>query len=199
MYKIKFLDGIEREFKTLVSADLRGVDLRGVNLEGADLVRAKLAGADLRYANLVGTDLTNADLRGANLLRANLVNAYLVEANLNKVNLTEADLRGARLKGANLEGADLYCANIEGTCLRDKELKEQIIDKKLITSDDLKKEGTIWKYRWDDDGTLYLVGTLEIAAIYYYVLIDTSKGRIGPVWEKIEEMLEDMEFVRGEL
>ena len=35
MYKIKFLDGTEKEFETLVRTNLEGADLYGANLEGA--------------------------------------------------------------------------------------------------------------------------------------------------------------------
>ena len=42
MVKIKFLDGSEKEFETLVGADLRGADLEGADLEGAYLQGAVL-------------------------------------------------------------------------------------------------------------------------------------------------------------
>ncbi len=37
MYRIKFLDGTEKEFNTLVAANLREADLREANLRGAYL------------------------------------------------------------------------------------------------------------------------------------------------------------------
>ena len=57
MYKIKFLDGTEKEFDTLTGANLWGADL-----SETDLVRANLRGADLRGANLRGANLEGTDL-----------------------------------------------------------------------------------------------------------------------------------------
>ena len=68
MYKIKFLDGSEKECETL-----RGANLRVANLRGADLERANLRGADLRGADLEGADLEGADLRHCN----NITGFYL--------------------------------------------------------------------------------------------------------------------------
>lgn len=45
MYKIRFLDGSEKPFTTLV-----GADLTHANLTHADLTHANLTGADLRYS-----------------------------------------------------------------------------------------------------------------------------------------------------
>ena len=91
--KIKFLDGSEKEFATLRTADLRGADLRGADLRAADLRGANLHDADLRGADLRGANLHGADLRGADL--------------------RGADLRGANLAGANLTGANLHDADID--------------------------------------------------------------------------------------
>jgi hypothetical protein len=117
MYKIKFLEGSEKEYETL-----QGANLEGANLEGADLTCADLRGADLTRAYLKGANLTGADLRGADLTRANLTDAclrgaylkdaYLTDAYLTDACLTDADLRGADLRGANLRGADLRGANL---------------------------------------------------------------------------------------
>ena len=62
--KIKFLDGSERNFETLIGADLRNADLCG-----ADLRDANLRNSNLCNANLSGADLRNADLREVNLSR----------------------------------------------------------------------------------------------------------------------------------
>ena len=51
-YKIKFLDGTEREFDTLAWADLYDANLYGANLVGADLTGANLVGAILLDADL---------------------------------------------------------------------------------------------------------------------------------------------------
>ena len=50
--QIKFLDGSEREFITLVRANLRGANLRGADLRGANLRDANLQNANLRGADL---------------------------------------------------------------------------------------------------------------------------------------------------
>ena len=83
---------------TLVSADLRCIDLASANLRRVDL----------RCADLVGANLYGADLRGADLYGADLR-----DANLRDANLRGADLYGANLRGADLYGADLYGANGE--------------------------------------------------------------------------------------
>ena len=63
--KIKFLNGIEREFEFdgLHGADLRGADLRDANLRGADLRGASFAPTQILLANwgLLSDSLT-ADL-----------------------------------------------------------------------------------------------------------------------------------------
>ena len=68
MSTIKFLDGSEKQFETLVGADLRWADLwqadlRGANLQGADLGCADLIKADLEGANLAGVCFTGANLK----------------------------------------------------------------------------------------------------------------------------------------
>ena len=58
--KIKFLDGTEREFESLVDADLRGANLSGANLYGADLHSANLRGANLYGAFFSPTRILSA-------------------------------------------------------------------------------------------------------------------------------------------
>jgi uncharacterized protein YjbI with pentapeptide repeats len=48
MYRIKFLDGTEKEFNTLVAANLQEADLRGADLREANLRWAYLHWAYLR-------------------------------------------------------------------------------------------------------------------------------------------------------
>jgi hypothetical protein len=72
MIKIKFKDGSEKAFESLLIADLRGADLRRADLRGADLRGVDLEGADLRGANLRRADLRGADLRGVDLEGADL-------------------------------------------------------------------------------------------------------------------------------
>lgn len=94
--KIKLLDGTEKEFDTLV---------------GADLSWANLFGADLSRANLSGANLSVATLSWANLSEANLSKADLSVADLFRANLYKADLSGANLSGADLSGANLFNTN----------------------------------------------------------------------------------------
>ena len=60
--KIKFKDGIEKEFTYLCGAHLHGADLHDADLRGADLYDADLHDADLRGADLSGANLHGADL-----------------------------------------------------------------------------------------------------------------------------------------
>jgi hypothetical protein len=88
-YRIKFLAGTVKEFKTLVDANLEDADLRGSNLRNADLTNANLKYANLEDADLTNANLTNADLRGADLTNAdlrytNLTNTELITFNLGK-------------------------------------------------------------------------------------------------------------------
>ena len=92
MYKIKFKNGTEKKFESLIDADLYGADLKG---------------AYLKSANLYGADLRGADLSDANLHGANLHGAYLKSADL-----SGADLRLANLSGADLEDTSIISANL---------------------------------------------------------------------------------------
>lgn len=99
--KVKFLDGHEEEFKTLVGANLVGADLRNSYRKGESL-----CGADLTNADLGGANLALADLTGANLWGACLRNTYLWNADLTGANLRGADMGGAFLRLADLRGAE---------------------------------------------------------------------------------------------
>ena len=52
MFKVKFLDGAEREFGTLKEANLKGAYLKGAYLKEANLRGANLEGENLKWANL---------------------------------------------------------------------------------------------------------------------------------------------------
>ncbi len=86
---------IEKGFKNLSGADLRGANLSGVDLRGANL-----SGADLREANLSGANLYGANLSRVDLYETNMVNAFLRDASLSGVDLTRAKLKGADLSKA---------------------------------------------------------------------------------------------------
>ena len=92
--------GVERP--DLVSADLRGVNLRDCNLEGADLFCARLEGADLTSADLGAADLRDANLAGTSLREVNLYSAVLLSSSLRG-----ADVRGASLGLTALCDVDL--------------------------------------------------------------------------------------------
>lgn len=121
--KVKFLDGHEKEFETLVGANLVGADLRNSDRKGESLCGADLMNADLEGANLALADLTGANLREACLRNTYLWNADLTGANLRGADLEGADLRmvdltGADLRGVNMMGAELSGANLNGAKLR---------------------------------------------------------------------------------
>ena len=100
MFKIKFLDGSEKEFDTLKGANLIGADLSGVDLSGVDL----------SGSNCTGVNFRGADLRGVNLIWANCTGANFRGANLSGVDLRRADLRGADSSGVDFSGVDLrFC------------------------------------------------------------------------------------------
>jgi len=84
MYKVKFLNGTTRKFKTLKGADLEEANLRGADLSDADLRNANLKGANLRRANLRGAQLTGANLKGAGLKDADLFNTSILSFQLGK-------------------------------------------------------------------------------------------------------------------
>ena len=66
-FLIRFLDGTERKFKSLVGADLSKADFRGTDLSNADFCEADLRGTNFSKANLIGADFKKADLRDADL------------------------------------------------------------------------------------------------------------------------------------
>ena len=105
MYKVKFLDGTVKEFKTLVSANLSYADLSGANLRGANLLGANLSSVNLRDANLRDAKIRCADLSCANLSCADLSLANLSHANLSQANLSQSNLSQAKLRDAGLR----YC------------------------------------------------------------------------------------------
>jgi hypothetical protein len=109
---IKFLDGSEKEIKTLRGADLRGANLCVADLRGANLCGANLCGANLCRANLCRANLCEADLCGADLCGANLCGADLRGANICNADLLGADLLGANICNADLRGADLRGADL---------------------------------------------------------------------------------------
>jgi hypothetical protein len=93
--------------KSLVNANLSGLDLRYADLRGHNLSGADLTGANLSFADLSGATLRNARLRWAKLGRTNLRATNLSSANLTGASLEYADLHQANLRWANLIRADL--------------------------------------------------------------------------------------------
>lgn len=118
--KVRFLSGHEKEFETLVGANLVGADLRNSDHKGESLCGADLMNADLHGANLALADLTGANLRGACLRNTYLWNADLTGANLRGADMGGAVLRLADLRGAQFEGGAMCLSALLGAVL-DKE------------------------------------------------------------------------------
>ena len=53
--------------------------------------------------------------------------------------------------------------------------------------------GQVWKYK--DSSDLYIIGEFEMSSCTYPVLITLKNGHVGPIWETMEAMTEDMEFI----
>ncbi len=83
---------------SLLSLDLRCIDLSGQNLDEVDLSKAKLQGANLARCSLKRAKLVEADLR---------------DAFLRNTDFTEADLTGANLGGAIMENTIFYSAKVD--------------------------------------------------------------------------------------
>lgn len=139
--KVKFLDGHEKEFETLVGANLVGADLRNSDRKGESLCGADLMNADLEGANLALADLTGANLRGACLRNTYLWNADLTGANLRGAEMEGAVLRLADLRGARFEGGTMCLGALLGAVLDKKQYARlrDILDEVGKTVDD---EGT---------------------------------------------------------
>jgi uncharacterized protein YjbI with pentapeptide repeats len=97
----------------LRGAELRGAALAGADLFGADLVGANLSGADLAQANLGEADLMGADLSGANLYMADLSCANLCGADLSETNVKGVDVTDARYDDRTVWPAN-FCPDKNG-------------------------------------------------------------------------------------
>lgn len=139
--KVKFLDGHEKEFETLVGANLVGADLRNSDRKGESMCGADLMNADLHGANLALADLTGANLRGACLRNTYLWNADLTGANLRGAEMEGAVLRLADLRGALFDGGTMCLGALLGAVLDKKQYARlrDILDEVGKTVDD---EGT---------------------------------------------------------
>lgn len=133
--------------RTLIGADLRGLDLSGADLRGADLSRADLRGASLVGARLDGAVLHETRLEHAELLGASLVGADLTEvraeragfggADLSRCRALSAHLDGATLTGARIEEADLRAASLRGARLRELTLRGVVLHRADLRDADL--------------------------------------------------------------
>lgn len=139
--KVRFLDGHEKEFETLVGANLVGADLRNSDRKGESMCGADLMNADLHGANLALADLTGANLRGACLRNTYLWNADLTGANLRGAEMEGAVLRLADLRGALFDGGTMCLGALPGAVLDKKQYARlrDILDEVGKTVDD---EGT---------------------------------------------------------
>ncbi len=142
------------DYRSIVGAQLSGVDLRGADLTSAFLANAVLNHAHLEDANLLSADLTHAQLidthlEGSDLLGANLkevqargvhlAGADLTLANLKGAKLVSADLSRARLTGADLTQADLIFANLQNAIVDPAQLKNAQHWDMAYVSEDLRK------------------------------------------------------------
>ena len=114
----EIFDEEQRAF-LMLSADVKGANLRGARLQYMEASRAFFVNAELQGANLSKAQLSEADLRGAHFERldswkpANLSEANLSFARLEYATFTHANLTHARLFYANLNATDLSYANLK--------------------------------------------------------------------------------------
>jgi uncharacterized protein YjbI with pentapeptide repeats len=101
------------EDRSLVTIDLRQMDLRGAVLGPVSLNAAALQGADLRGARLVGVEL-----EGAHLGHADLRGADLTSCDFHEADVTGADFRGAWLPADRMDPTGLGEALFAGAHYR---------------------------------------------------------------------------------
>lgn len=112
---------------------LKGQSLVSANLKDVDLTEVDLRQANIQASNLENVILLHADLQDADLFMANLENAFLFGTNLT----------GANLGGANLRGATLWTANIDNVNWESK-IANVIPNKVDIVSTAILPDGTKW-------------------------------------------------------
>ena len=75
-------------------------------------------------------------------------------------------------------------------------MEEFLMNKKAGTPKPAVKQ--IWKFK-DDPSALYIVSTMSISHCRYYTLVGINSGDVGPLWNNLEEITEDMEFVANDI
>lgn len=129
----------------LVTADLRGAQLRNANMAGADLRGANLSAADIAYTSLVGANLSGAELHQVTMLGTNLRNANLASADLSGANLAYAILQQVDLRNANLSNANLTNADLQGATLDTANLTGAILDQAIWLDGRICARGSVGK------------------------------------------------------
>ncbi len=137
------LNGIDLENANLEGANLNGANLNGANLNGANLNGANLLVTNFNGANLESANFNGANLNGANLKGANLKHANFNGANLNGADLENANLKGANLKGANLSGTILWNVDLRHTKLNDSDLEKAFLCKTKIPNGNVSNKNCI--------------------------------------------------------
>ena len=140
----------------LYKTDLRGTDLTNSDFSGAYMNEVSLTNSNLKNANLqntVGWDgcnnpcnmiLTNANLSGVDLAHITQTKA-IFDVYLRGANLSNANLSGVDFSDKDLSGVDFTNANIIDMNLRDSDLSNVIIDRK-ITSNSMFSETSLQKF-----------------------------------------------------
>ena len=113
MTKKQVIDCIQRK-RSLVAADLRGVDLSGLCFD-------------------------DMDLRGAKLAECNLARATFRRANLQSASLWNTDCKDACFDYANLESVDFDYSNLDGATLRQAKVRKAIFPLSNLSLEEVKR------------------------------------------------------------
>ena len=114
--------------KSLLDADLRGIDLSVSNFDRSNFESADFGGSDLKYAdfrdsNLKNSNLSNVDAENSFFDRTRLRAASIENSNFDSSSFADSDLRYAKIRNCtfeytNFRGADLRGIGIMGLDLR---------------------------------------------------------------------------------
>lgn len=121
--------------RSLVGAELSGVDLSGCRLAYLDLRGATLDGADLRDTTFEHVDLSEASLRGARLERTRWRNVEAAHAQLDGAVMRRAGLQRVNWTSASLKGVDLSGSLLNQCALEDARCDDlELVDAHLVYS-----------------------------------------------------------------
>jgi len=113
MTKKQVVECIQRK-RSLVAADLRGVDLSGLCFD-------------------------DMDLRGAKLAECNLARTTFRRANLESASFWSTDCKDACFDYANLESADFDFSNLDGATLRHAKIRKTVFPLSHVALEDVKR------------------------------------------------------------